>query len=96
MQRLLEKFSNSIPLAAAGYNAGPHRVHAWVRNFGSLDMDEFIEHIPYVETRNYVKKVVRNYQLYSLLYSGGTHSLRWLVEPVGVTLDEKVPTKEIW
>ena len=96
LQRLLEKFSGSIPLAAAGYNAGPHRVHAWVRNFGTLDMDEFIEHIPYLETRNYVKKVVRNYQLYSLLYSGGTHSLRWLVQPVGVELDEKVPTREIW
>lgn len=96
LQRLLEKFSGSIPLAAAGYNAGPHRVHAWVRNFGSLDMDEFIEHIPYLETRNYVKKVVRNYQLYSLLYSGGTHSLRWLVQPVGVELDEKVPTREVW
>ncbi len=96
LQRLLEKFSGSIPLAAAGYNAGPHRVHAWVRNFGSLDMDEFIEHIPYLETRNYVKKVTRNFQLYSLLYSGGTHSLRWLVKPVGVELEEKVPTKEVW
>jgi soluble lytic murein transglycosylase len=96
LQRLLEKFSGSIPLAAAGYNAGPHRVHAWVRNFGSLDMDEFIEHIPYLETRNYVKKVVRNYQLYSLLYSGGSHSLRWLVEPVGIELDERVPTREVW
>ena len=104
LQRLLEKFSGSIPLAAAGYNAGPHRVHAWVRNFGSLDMDEFIEHIPYLETRNYVKKVVRNYQLYSLLYSkgtptlssGGPQSLRWLVQPVGIELDERVPTKEVW
>jgi soluble lytic murein transglycosylase len=96
LQRLLEKFQGSIPLAAAGYNAGPHRVHAWVRNFGSLDMDEFIEHIPYLETRNYVKKVCRNYQLYSLLYSGGTHSLRWLVQPVGIELDERVPMKEVW
>jgi soluble lytic murein transglycosylase len=96
LQRLLEKFSGSIPLAAASYNAGPHRVHAWVRNFGTLDMDEFIEHIPFVETRNYVKKVARNYQIYSLLYSGGVHSLRWLVTPVGVQVDEQVPTKEIW
>lgn len=96
LQRLLEKFSGSIPLVAAGYNAGPHRVHAWVRNFGTLDMDEFIEHIPFVETRNYVKRVVRNYQIYSLLYSGGTHSLRWLVKPVGIELSEEVPTKEVW
>jgi soluble lytic murein transglycosylase len=96
LQRLLEKFSGSVPLVAAGYNAGPHRVHAWVRNFGQLDMDEFIDHIPFVETRNYVKSVVRNYQIYSLLYSGGTHSLRWLIKPVGVELNDPVPTKEIW
>lgn len=96
LQRLLEKFSGSVPLVAAGYNAGPHRVHAWVRNFGQLDMDEFIDHIPFVETRNYVKRVVRNYQIYSLLYSGGSHSLKWLVQPVGVKLSEDVPTREIW
>lgn len=95
LQRLLEKFSGSVPLVAAGYNAGPHRVHAWVRNFGSLDMDEFIEHIPFVETRNYVKKVVRNYQIYGWLYSG-KHPMPWLVQPVGVQLSEQVPTKEIW
>ena len=96
LQRLLEKFSGSVPLAAAGYNAGPHRVHAWVRNFGQLQMDEFIDHIPYLETRNYVKQVVRNYQIYSLLYSGGTHSANWLIKPVGVELNGPVPTKEIW
>lgn len=96
LQRLLEKFSGSIPLVAAGYNAGPHRVHAWVRNFGTLDMDEFVEHIPFIETRNYVKKVVRNYQIYSLLYSGGGHSLRWLIQPVGVRVDDRVPTREVW
>ena len=96
LQRLLEKFSGSVPLAAAGYNAGPHRVHAWIRNFGQLQMDEFIDHIPFLETRNYVKNVVRNYQIYSLLYSGGTHSANWLIKPVGVELNGPVPTKEIW
>ena len=46
-------------------------------------MDEFIDHIPFLETRNYVKQVVRNYQIYNLLYSGGTHSANWLIKPVG-------------
>jgi soluble lytic murein transglycosylase len=96
LQRLLEKFSGSVPLAAASYNAGPHRVHAWVRNFGALDMDEFIEHIPYIETRNYVKKVTRNFELYHLLYAGNSNTAAWLSKPVGVTVDEKIPTKEIW
>jgi soluble lytic murein transglycosylase len=96
LQRLLAKFQNNVPLAAASYNAGPHRVHAWVRNFGSLDMDEFIEHIPFVETRNYVKKVVRNYEIYGLLYGAGKHSSQWMAKPVGVQVDEKIPTREVW
>jgi soluble lytic murein transglycosylase len=96
LQRLSENFKSSVPLVAAGYNAGPHRVHAWVHNFGTLNMDEFIEHIPFLETRNYVKRVVRNYQIYSLLYKGGSNSLRWLIQPVGVELKDPVPTSEIW
>jgi soluble lytic murein transglycosylase len=96
LQRLLDKFPSSVPLVAAAYNAGPHRVHAWVKNFGSLDMDEFIEHIPFMETRNYTKRVVRNYQIYSLLYSGGAHSLKFLVQPVGLKLSGPAPTSELW
>ncbi len=72
LSRLYEKFSASVPLVAASYNAGPHRVYAWLKGFGHLDMDEFIEHIPFIETRNYAKKVVRHYQIYHLLY--GTSS----------------------
>lgn len=96
LQRLLERLGGSLPLVAAGYNAGPHRVASWVRGFGVLDMDEFIEHIPFVETRNYVKRVVRNVQIYSLLYSGQGRNLKWLVKPVGVTLDEKTALNENW
>ena len=96
LQRLLDKFPNSVPLVAASYNAGPHRVHAWVKNFGTLDMDEFIEHIPFMETRNYTKRVVRNYQIYSLLYSGGAHSMKFLVQPVGIKLSGPAPTSELW
>jgi soluble lytic murein transglycosylase len=96
LQRLSENFRSSVPLVAAGYNAGPHRVHAWVHNFGSLNMDEFIEHIPFLETRNYVKRVVRNYQIYSLLYKSGEPSLRWLIQPVGIELKDPPPTSEIW
>lgn len=68
LQRLFEKYTY-VPLIAASYNAGPHRVASWLKSFGNLDMDEFIEHIPFFETRNYVKRVVRNYQIYALLYN---------------------------
>lgn len=96
LQRLFEKFSGKVPLVAGAYNAGPHRVYAWVRNFGTLDMDEFIEHIPYIETRNYVKRVARNFQIYSLLYRGNAQSMKWLIQPVGVQVNEPQPSKEVW
>jgi soluble lytic murein transglycosylase len=96
LQRLVEKFSGSLPLVAAGYNAGPHRVQNWLRGFGALRMDEFIEHIPFVETRNYVKKVSRNYQIYRLLYRDDRGSLGWLVKPVGVTPDTGPNALEVW
>ena len=100
LQRLLEKFEGNVALTAASYNAGPHRVHAWVRNFGTLEMDEFIEHIPYVETRNYVKRVTRNFQIYGFLYRNNAKTVaknsRWLVQPVGVDLKDSVTAGEIW
>jgi soluble lytic murein transglycosylase len=95
LQRLLEKFSGRVPLVAAAYNAGPHRVNAWVRGFGQLDMDEFIEHIPFLETRNYVKRVVRNYNVYSLLYHNSTSAQPWLVQPVGVDIKDSA-SNEVW
>lgn len=96
LQRLSEKFGGSLPLVAASYNAGPHRVQAWLRGFGALRMDEFIEHIPFVETRNYVKKVTRNFQIYRLLYRDDRGSLGWLVRPVGVTPDSGPNALEVW
>lgn len=96
LKRLMDRFGNSVPLVAASYNAGPHRVHAWVKNFGSLEMDEFIEHIPFFETRNYVKKVSRNFLTYGLLYHRDPESVHWLVEPVGVRMQGPIPSHEVW
>lgn len=96
LQRLMKKFSDQVPLAAAAYNGGPHRVQGWVKRFGQLNMDEFIEHIPYLETRNYVKKVVRYFSVYNLLYNKKVTSSNWLVKPLGFQYDGVVPTQETW
>ena len=97
LKRLSEEFDGRIPLVAAGYNAGPHRVWAWLKSFGRLDMDEFIEHIPYIETRNYAKRVVRNCQIYNLLYKNGSRDMSWLVKPIGIKVADSNPqAKEIW
>ncbi len=68
--QLLRKFNGQLPLAIAGYNAGPHRVAFWLTNKGHLDMDEFIEEIPYTEAREYTKKVLRYLALYRRTYQG--------------------------
>ncbi len=97
LKRLYNKWQSKIPLVAASYNAGPHRVKRWVKSFGHLEMDEFIEHIPFWETRNYTKKVVSNYLVYSQLYSKiKADSLAWLIQPTGVKVSGPVPTKEDW
>jgi soluble lytic murein transglycosylase len=59
---------NSV-LAIAGYNAGPGNVAKWVKQFGTEDLDEFIEQIPFEETQNYVKNVLGNYWNYLRLYN---------------------------
>jgi soluble lytic murein transglycosylase len=54
--------------ALAAYNAGPGRVSAWRRKAGTADPLLFVERIPFVETRDYVRIVLRNRALYAALY----------------------------
>lgn len=54
--------------AVAAYNCGPGAVQRWVNNRNIRDYDEFVENIPYSETRNYVKKVFRSYWNYKRIY----------------------------
>ena len=46
------------------------KARRWSRRLPKDDVDEFVESIPYRETRNYVKLVYRNYQVYSYLQNG--------------------------
>jgi soluble lytic murein transglycosylase len=54
--------------ALAAYNAGPGRVRQWLKELSTADWDEFIERLPFEETRLYVKSVLRNYGVYQRLY----------------------------
>ena len=96
IRRLLDIFNGSIPLAAAAYNAGPHRVKNWINRFGTLEMDEFIEHIPYKETRGYAKKVVNNFSIYKQIYSNEDNALTWLTQPITVKVKKEIFTREEW
>ena len=60
LKRLLDRLG-SVPLALASYNGGEDAVRDWLKNGKYRTVDEFIEDIPYNETRNYVKKVLTTY-----------------------------------
>jgi len=69
LSRLLERFEGSYPLAIASYNAGPGRIDSWIdRNGdprqGEISMVDWIERIPFHETRNYVQRVLENVAVY--------------------------------
>ena len=71
LKTLLERYDGRLYLALAAYNAGPHRVDQWLRDFPLADEEEFIEMIPFSETRNYVKNILRNYFFYRYYQSAG-------------------------
>ena len=64
-----KKYNNNSMLAVASYNAGPHKVAQWVDRYGLQDADEFVEKIPYRETKGYVESVFENYWNYQLIYN---------------------------
>ena len=69
LRGLLDQFDNSLPLAIAAYNAGPNRVQDWLASNGDprtngIDMIDWIELIPFGETRNYVQRVIENLVIY--------------------------------
>jgi soluble lytic murein transglycosylase len=82
---LLEIFEGSFVLAFAAYNAGPNRVDQWIKTYGDprdglIDQVDWIEHIPYRETRNYVMRVIESLHVYRMRLSGE-------VEPIRLTQD---------
>jgi soluble lytic murein transglycosylase len=72
----MERFGGSRIMTFAGYNAGPSRVDEWVRRYGDPRgkpvewVVDWIERIPYGETRNYVQRVMENYQVYKMRLTG--------------------------
>jgi soluble lytic murein transglycosylase len=73
--QMLNKFDGSYILAIASYNAGPSAAARWVREFGDprepgVDVIDWVESIPYRETRNYVQRVIENLQVYRARMGG--------------------------
>lgn len=70
LEKMLGRFSGSVPLAVAAYNGGPQAVSRWVENAKELEADVFVARIPYEETRNYTMRVVSNLLRYQWLAGG--------------------------
>lgn len=68
LAELIRSENGSLPLALGTYNAGPKFMEKIKRRIPTDDPGLFIEQIPYQETKDYVKKVLRNYQTYKKLY----------------------------
>ena len=68
LKRLLKYFDNNAVFALASYNGGIGNVRRW-RKKNNKDLDHFIESITFPETRFYVKKVLRSYNIYKFIYA---------------------------
>jgi soluble lytic murein transglycosylase-like protein len=77
LKQLIDTFSGDVAAALAAYNAGPGRVRAWKKASNLAPEDEFLESIPFGETRSYVKRVLFFQSSYASLY--------------GLPLDESPP-----
>jgi len=88
LAELVEVFGGSIVLVSAGYNAGPSRPRRWVDErgdprSGEIDVVDWIEHIPFTETRNYVMRVMESLPVYRARLSGQVEPLQLSRELVG-------------
>jgi soluble lytic murein transglycosylase len=66
---MVDQFGGSFEYALAAYNAGTDRVQEWLADGKYRDAQEFVESIPFTETREYVQAILRNASVYRQLYS---------------------------
>ncbi len=64
-----ETYKNNSMLAVASYNAGPGNVDKWVKKYNLSDVDQFVEDIPFAETKGYIESVFGNYWNYLRIYT---------------------------
>jgi soluble lytic murein transglycosylase len=74
---LFQDYRGSYIMTFAGYNAGRGSVRGWVERYGDprdprVDAVDWVERIPFSETRNYVQRVMENLQVYRVRFGGGS------------------------
>lgn len=76
---MLQKFKGQVPIGAGSFNSGPRPVMKWLDQNGDREIDEFVELVPYTQTREYMKKVTENFARYRYLYQDEVYE-----QPLGV------------
>ena len=84
LRKMIDRYEGSYPLALAAYNAGPHRVDRWLKAYGDPRLEDirtvdWIENIPFKETRNYVQRVLEGLFVYR---SRRSSQLTWSLGPL--------------
>ncbi|MDB5547406.1 MAG: Lytic transglycosylase, catalytic [Tardiphaga sp.] len=77
LSSLIEDYRGSYIMTFAGYNAGRGSVRKWIERYGDprdpkVDAVDWVESIPFAETRNYVQRIMENLQVYRARFGGGT------------------------
>ena len=91
LSALLSEYKGSHIMTFAGYNAGRGRVRDWIKAYGDprdpkVDAVDWVERIPFSETRNYVQRVIENLAVYRVRFDGST--------AVAAKTDARIATKE--
>ncbi len=70
LRKSIDRYSGQIDYALAAYNAGDTPVNRWISAYNGEGIAEWVESIPYTETRDYVEAILRNRELYRQVYEG--------------------------
>lgn len=70
LRQSLDRYNGTVEYALASYNAGDTPVHNWIAVGDYKDVPEWVESIPYTETREYVQAIIRNREMYRAIYGG--------------------------
>ncbi|ANK79502.1 MAG: hypothetical protein TEF_00880 [Rhizobiales bacterium NRL2] len=89
LRELIDRFDGYLPMAIAAYNAGPSRVNQWIEEngdprSGAVHPVDWVEMIPFYETRNYVQRVLEGLQVYRVRLARGRSAPNRLDEDLGL------------
>ena len=84
------------PPNSAGYNAGRGSVKKWIERYGDprdpkVDAVDWVEKIPFSETRNYVQRIMENLQVYRARFGGGSRGSRGPGYPMTASTGTHIP-----